>query len=176
MAIWVRHIVNGVIWITGLAGAGKTSIASEVVRQLRELGQPCVLLDGDVLRAIVGEGRHDRESRLAMAYRIARLAALIGKQGIAAVVATISLFHEVHAFNRSVSTHYFEVIVNCPLATLKQRHTIYNSVDLSEVVGIGIEPEFPKAPHWSVDNSGNTSRFDVHATALIAAWIAHVGL
>ena len=43
-----------VIWITGLSGAGKTTLAREVVKQLRELKQSVVFLDGDKLREVFG--------------------------------------------------------------------------------------------------------------------------
>ena len=43
-----------VIWITGLSGAGKTTLAREVVKQLRELKKSVVFLDGDKLREVFG--------------------------------------------------------------------------------------------------------------------------
>ena len=168
--------LNGVIWITGLAGAGKTSIARALVAQLRAAGQPCVLLDGDELRSVFGETRHDRASRLSVAHGISRLATLIAEQHLIAVVATISLFHEIHAINRSSSTPYLEVVVQCPLAALRERRTIYNGPDGDDVVGLGIPAEFPVSPHVVIDNAGSDARFDDHAASIIDAWNRHVGL
>ena len=43
-----------IIWITGLSGAGQTSLANELVRRLREQGEPVMMLDGDELREVFG--------------------------------------------------------------------------------------------------------------------------
>ena len=166
--------MSGVIWITGLAGAGKTSLANQVIHQLRDGGVPCLQLDGDVLRGVIGETRHDRESRLCMAYRISRLAALVAEQGFIAVVSTISLFHEVHAQNRSASIRYLEVLVECPMDNLRKRHEIYDGADVSNVVGLGIAAEFPTHPDLVIDNGGDAALIELHARSIVAAWSACV--
>ena len=67
-----------VIWITGLSGSGKTTIANEVVSRLRSSGQAVVMLDGDQMREVFGVGaatdkNHGREGRLALAKQYANL-------------------------------------------------------------------------------------------------------
>jgi adenylylsulfate kinase len=48
--------MSGVIWITGFSGAGKSTVAQMVNNKLDEMGVPNVLLDGDMLRSVLGDG------------------------------------------------------------------------------------------------------------------------
>lgn len=84
-----------VIWLTGLSGAGKTTLARALLKYLPR----AVLLDGDELREALGVATSgfDAASRKKLALTYARLAGLLARQGLTVVVATISLFHDVHA-------------------------------------------------------------------------------
>ena len=70
-----------VIWITGLSGAGKTTLAKEIIKQLANEKKKPILLDGDQLREIFVDFRpndtHDRSSRLALALKYSNLARLL---------------------------------------------------------------------------------------------------
>lgn len=111
---------GGVIWITGLSGAGKTTLARAL---MPHLPRKALLLDGDELRAALGvEGRHfDREGRKQLAFTYARLAGLLAAQGALVVVATISLFHDVHAWNRAHLPDYVEIFLDVPEAVRRER-------------------------------------------------------
>jgi adenylylsulfate kinase len=142
-----------VIWITGLSGAGKTTIARDVVARLRREGQPAILLDGDEVRAAIDDPhvRHDRASRLANALRICRLARLLAAQGVTVVVATMSLFKEVHAWNREHLPGYFEVFVKVSLDTLRSRDArcLYSRAEAGaaqNVVGVHLDYDEPASP------------------------------
>jgi adenylylsulfate kinase len=165
-----------VIWITGLAGAGKTSIARRTIAQLRARGRTALLLDGDAVRAALEEPRVDRETRLAMAYRLARLAQLVAVQDTIAVVATVSLFHEVQTFNRCANPGFFEVLVQCPLEVLRERCAMYRETPVADIVGLGQTAEFPTAPHLVVTNEGEVEALDALAMRVVEAWSLHAGL
>ena len=101
-----------VIWITGLSGAGKTTLARALWPHLPD----AILLDGDELREVLaatGTG-FDAASRKALALTYARFARLLARQGRTVMVATISLFHEVHAWNRENLPGYLEVFLDVP--------------------------------------------------------------
>lgn len=167
----------GVIWITGLAGAGKSSIAVEVVRLLRaQNAVPVVLLDGDAVRAALGDRGYERDARLAAAYRISRLAQLIARQDAIVVVATLSLFHEIHALNRAEGVPYLEVLVECPEAQLRQRSPLYAQDDGAHVVGRGIAAEFPRSPHLVLRNDGGREQVPPLAEHIVRTWADHVGI
>lgn len=148
-----------IVWITGLSGAGKTTLAQETVNRLKASGKPAVLLDGDEVRWVIQDPtvQHDRESRLTNAYRISRLAQLLESQGLIVVVATMSLFHEIHAHNRQNFEAYLEVWLDVDLPTLQQRDPkgVYQRLAEGQeknVTGLDIPAEFPKTPHLVINN------------------------
>jgi len=167
-----------VVWITGLSGAGKTTIAGAVAERLRAAGRAAVLIDGDELRAAVGDPAvgHDRASRLVNAHRIRRFAALLERQGVTVVVATMSLFHEVHRRNRAEFGGYLEVLVRAAPDTLRARDPkgIYErSKDGSEpnVGGVDLTVEMPEAPDLVLDN-GTPADIETNVAAVTALVLA----
>ena len=107
--------VGQVFWITGLSGAGKTTLACQLAGRLREHGRQTVVLDGDELRTVlVGSGGtgFGRQDRLNLGLGYARFANVIAGQGVDVVVATISMFNEVYEWNRTNIRHYVEVFVD----------------------------------------------------------------
>lgn len=152
-----------VIWITGLSGAGKTTLASAVVSRLRADGRPVVQLDGDELRDVLGAvasnvQNHGREARLALAMKYSHLCRLIASQGITVVIATISLFREIHQWNRQNLPGYFEVYLKVPIDELRRRDPkgIYRRFDtgkLSDVAGLDLLIDEPQHPDLLVDST-----------------------
>ena len=89
-----------VYWITGLSGVGKTPLSKELHNKISEK-EPVVLIDGDKIREILGNtSATDRESRLKISYVYSNLAKVIVSQNINVICSTISLFHEIHNYNR----------------------------------------------------------------------------
>jgi adenylylsulfate kinase-like enzyme len=150
-----------VIWITGLSGAGKSTLAHAVVARLRADGEAVVLLDGDELRAVFGAvatnaQNHGRQGRLALAMKYSQLCQVIAAQGLSVVIATISLFREVHAWNRENLTGYFEVYLKVPIEELRRRDPkgIYRDFDagvLNHVAGLDLPIDEPVAPDFVVE-------------------------
>ena len=150
-----------VIWITGLSGSGKSTLAQAVVERLRVKGESVVMLDGDELRDVYGMAaaspqNHGREGRLAVSMQHARLCRLIASQGFTVIIATISLFREVHAWNRENIPGYFEVYLKVPLEELRRRDPkgIYRRFDageLTNVAGLDLPIDEPEAVDWVVE-------------------------
>jgi adenylylsulfate kinase-like enzyme len=146
------------IWITGLSGAGKSSLAREVVTRLRAAGNVVVQLDGDELREVFGavaanSQNHGRDGRLALAMQYSKLCRVIASQGLTVVIATISLFREVHVWNRENLPGYFEVYLKVPVDELRRRDPkgIYHRYDaglLSNVAGLDLPIDEPEAADW----------------------------
>ncbi|MEJ5057348.1 MULTISPECIES: adenylyl-sulfate kinase [unclassified Pseudomonas] len=135
-----RESGGQVVWITGLSGAGKSTLAEELVAKLRGIGQSVVLLDGDELREVFGAAannsqNHGREGRLALAMQYARLCRMLAAQGQTVVIGTISLFREVHEWNRAHLPGYFEVYLKVPVEELRRRDPkgIYRRFDAGEL-------------------------------------------
>lgn len=156
MDISKRQQKNHVIWITGLSGAGKTTLANKVYEQLRIHSDAVVLLDGDILRAIFGlessEGSyHDKQTRMSLALKYSYLCKLLSDQGITVVIATVSLFKEVHEWNRRHLQNYLEIYLKVPITELQRRdpkglYAKFARGETRQVAGLDLEidePEFP---------------------------------
>lgn len=166
-----------VYWITGLSGAGKSTLARKLVRHLRAQDRPAVLLDGDELREALGrEAAHSRAERLALAMNYARLCRLLANQGLDVVVATISLFHQIHEWNRTNLSAYTEILLDVPFEELCRRDSkgIYQrakSGEIRSVAGFDLVVEMPKAPHVVLRRDGNSSA-DTTFQALLQAMLS----
>jgi cytidine diphosphoramidate kinase len=149
-----------VIWITGLSGAGKTTIAGELADQLRQTGRSCILLDGDKIRLALSDPHigHDPESRLICAMRICRLAKMLEEEKVWVIVATMSLFPEVFSWNRKNFTEYTEVYVKVDFEILKQRDSkgLYSRAEKGEasnVAGVHFPVQDPENPDLILENN-----------------------
>lgn len=162
-----------VIWLTGLSASGKSTIARELQVLLKEKGIIPLLLDGDQFREVVADHNcgHDPQSRIQNAYRISRFANMAARQGLIVIVATMSLYHEIHNWNRNNFPEYFEVFIKADLETLKKRDPkgLYKHVaagDAKNLPGMDLQPEFPKHPDLIIENN-----FDIAHARKIALHI-----
>jgi adenylylsulfate kinase len=150
-----------VLWITGLSGAGKSTLAGQIALRMRARGLTLVLLDGDELREVFGAvsasvENHGRAGRLEMASRYARLCRMIALQKVHVVIATISMFREVHEWNRGNLPDYIEIYLKTPLDELRRRDPkgIYREYDaghLEHVAGLDLEIDEPEAADWVME-------------------------
>lgn len=155
-----------VFWLTGLSDSGKSTMCSMLVDHLRAEGRNIIKLDGDEIRAVVGAVRaHTREERLSLALRYSKLCKLLSDQGFDVAIATISLFKEVHEWNRKNLPGYCEVYLDVPIEELRRRDTkgIYKRAfrnELSNVAGLDLEIDIPANPHIILKFSPEKGRDD----------------
>ena len=98
-----------VIWLIGLSGAGKTTLANKVVADANNKNLNTVLIDGDVVREIFGNDLdYSLEGRLLNANRICQLGKFLDDQGINVVCAILSIFPENRDWNRRNLNNYYE--------------------------------------------------------------------
>ncbi|MCS7477024.1 adenylyl-sulfate kinase [Umezawaea endophytica] len=158
----------GVVWVTGLSGAGKSTVTSIVSGRLTAAGRRPVVLDGDRMRLIMPTppGYTEPERRRTAVY-YSRLAHELADQGHLVLCATISLFHDVHRWNRENIKDYLEIWLRVPLTTLKDREgraAFYDhrslapdQAPLRNVVGVDAPAQFPHAADLVIDNFGDTT-------------------
>jgi len=146
-----------VIWITGLPGSGKTTITKELQKKLHSHSINPVILDGDKLREVLENKSYDITSRKKLALTYAKLANLLSSQGHVVIVATVSLFHSIHKWNRANNANYLEVFIKPCVNTLLKRDQkgLYSSScnSLGDRVGKQVLPEYPLSPNLTIDNN-----------------------
>jgi len=148
---------GAVIWLTGLAGSGKSFLAQKLCESLRKEYSNVIYLDGDELRELLGHFGYDKNGRLEVSFKRAKFAKFLSEQGALVVVSAISMFNEVYKFNRENLKNYFEVYVKCDFEELKRRDkkTLYSRAlkkELENVVGVDIKYDEPKSD-FIIDNS-----------------------
>lgn len=153
--------LRGLVWITGLSGAGKTTIAEQLVSRLKRKHVKPVWLDGDTLRkALLIERGFSRSDRLKIARQYCNLAKTFVDQQHLVVCSTISLFDEVHAWNRANISPYLEVFLDVPDTVRAERDTKghYRGLETNETTdfaGSHFTVDIPKAPDLHIPNFGD---------------------
>ena len=150
-----------VIWITGLSGAGKTTVAEQLTLRIREGGLQPILLDGDILRDLfknteVISAAYNREARIKLALKYAHVCKILSSQGFTVIIATVSMFREVYAWNRANLPNYFEVYLKVPLDELRLRdpkeiYRRYDKGELNNVAGLDLCIDDPLEPHVTLE-------------------------
>lgn len=148
-----------VYWITGLAGSGKTTIGNALYYKMKKQ-YPVVLLDGDILKNIVGGDApgYTKEDRLNRAKRYSLMCKMLSDQGIDVIICTIAMFDEVRDWNREHFAHYIEIFLNPSMDVLKKRDKrgLYlKSNAQDELPGLHYEAEFPKNPDIVLNTDGS---------------------
>lgn len=146
-------------WITGLAGAGKTTVGKLLYEKLKEKNKATIFLDGDELRQIFGNDLgYKKEDRLKSAMRNAHICELLSRQEIDVVCCTISMFNEVREWNRDHIRDYVEIYLQVSMDILKKRNkkNLYGGNE-KNVVGIDIDIELPQRPDIILNNNGDKS-------------------
>lgn len=148
-------------WITGLSGSGKTTIGNRLYYELRQEKENVVLLDGDILKSIVGKDLGYTESdRRKRAIQYARICKMLTDQGIIVICCTIAMYDEVREWNRENNKAYVEIFLDVPMEILIKRdqkgiYSQYEDGIISNVAGMDIQVEFPKNPDIILKNDGS---------------------
>jgi bifunctional enzyme CysN/CysC len=150
-----------VLWLTGLSGAGKSTIANLVERRLHALGRHTYLLDGDNVRHGLNKDLGFTEAdRVENIRRVAEVARLMVDAGLIVIVALISPFASERRMARGLvdESEFIEIHVDAPLAVAEQRdpkglYAKARSGELINFTGIDSPYEPPEAPEVYLDTT-----------------------
>ena len=154
------------VWMTGLSGAGKTTIGEIVAQKLQQDGIRVEILDGDVIRESLSKGLgFSREDRFANIERIAYVAELLTKHGVIVIVPVISPYQEMRLNARRKIGKFIEVYVKAPLEVCERRDVkgLYKKARAGEIYGFtGIddpyeEPIDPDLVCYTAEETPNQS-------------------
>ena len=150
-----------IIWINGLAGAGKTTTSKALCVKLKELKKEnrlkddgVIYTDGDEFRAIFTSIGYSKEARIKGSKQRIALSIALAKQGFCVIDAAITLFNECYENNRKMCKEagikYTEIFIDCPMEVLESRDQkgLYSGAKKGiqkDVVGIDIAYDEPCA-------------------------------
>lgn len=150
------------IWLTGLSGSGKSTIANLVAKRLRAAGAKVEVLDGDVVRTNLSKGlgfsKEDRDTNIR---RIGFVCGLLSRNGVIAIAAAISPYKQIRDEVRATTTNFVEVFADCPLDTLIERDVkgLYKKALAGEIknfTGVSDPYEAPENPEVRIDSGKQT--------------------
>ncbi len=157
-----RNLRNGhlgrVVWLTGLSGSGKSTIATDLERELFNLGKHSYVLDGDNVRhglcRDLGFSPEDRQENIR---RVGEVAKLLADAGFIAITAFISPYLADRDLVRSLVPpgQFIEVFVNAPLAVCEQRdpkglYVKARANEIKEFTGVSAPYEAPLKPELTL--------------------------
>ncbi len=159
--------VGFTIWFTGLSGAGKSTLAEIIKQRLNERGRNVEVLDGDEVRTHLSKGlgfsKEDRDTNIK---RIAFVAKLLTRNGVATISAAIAPYREARAWARQEIGNFVEVYVKCPLEVCRQRDVkgLYKLVDEGKIknfTGVDDPYEEPENPEVIVETDKESTEESV---------------
>ena len=146
-----------VIWITGISGAGKTTVCQAVSALCKPQIPQLVVIDGDIMRDVMGNDLSYREKdRFIQITRIQKLAKALAEQDLVVLVGALYARPDLLTWNRANLPGYFEVYISATLDLVRSRDPkgLYAKVDageISDVVGIDVPWHAPCEPDMLVD-------------------------
>lgn len=164
---WNKHGLSGAtVWLTGLSGSGKSTIANELARELLNTSRLAYILDADNLRhglnSDLGFSDTDRTENIR---RVAEVACLVADSGVVAIVPIISPFaasrDHARKIHRDNNLRFIEVHVATPIAECERRDTkgLYAKVRNGEMTGLsGVDSVYepPKSPEVKVGTNNES--------------------
>ena len=159
------------IWMTGLSGSGKSTVAIGVERELHKRGILCRILDGDNIRTGInsnlGFSKEDRRENIR---RIAEIGKLFVDTGIVTIACFVSPTNDLRQMAREIigEEDFREVYIATPLDECERRDVkgLYARARRGEVkdfTGISAPFEAPTSPDLSLDTSQITLKDEVEA-------------
>ncbi len=153
------------LWFTGLSGAGKTTIADIVERELRTRFGKVEVLDGDIVRTNLSKGLgFSREDRDTNVLRIGFVADLLTRNGVGVIVSAISPFKEVRdQVRRNIGEDFIEIFVDAPLEVCAERDVkgLYKkafSGEIPQFTGVSDPYEPPVAAELHIKTDEETAQ------------------
>ena len=155
------------IWLTGLSGSGKTTIATNVSHRLHKQGYITQVLDGDNIRLGINKNlSFSIEDRLENVRRTAEIAKLFIQNGIITICCLVSPTEEIRELAKKIigQKDFFEVFIDTSIEECEKRDTkgLYKKARLGEIqefTGISSPYEIPENPEITID-TGNIGLTD----------------
>ena len=152
------------LWFTGLSGAGKTTLAKRIEKELLRRGIKVEMLDGDVVRTNLSKGlgfsKEDRDTNIR---RIGFVANLLARNGVACLAAAISPYTAIRDEIRGLHQNFVEVYTECSIETLTERDVkgLYKKALAGEIKGFtGVDDPYEEPENAEVKTNSETESIE----------------
>ncbi len=139
-----------VIWITGISGAGKTTLANSLIDRYKKVLPNLINVDGDVIRNLFGNDLgYEETHRIVQIERLQNLSLFLENQNQIVIASALYSNPVLMDWNRKYFSEYYEIYLNASLELVKKRDPkgIYKKYDLGKeknIVGIDVSWHEPK--------------------------------
>lgn len=145
--------VGRLFWITGISGAGKTTLGKKIKRKIEIQYGPTVLINGDDLRSIFKLNGYSHSQRLNIGYMYSNFLKLIVSQKINVIFTVVGLFDELRNWNKKHFKNYYEIFIDADLKKIIKKKKKKTYKLKKNIWGIDIKPQFPKKPLVKIKNN-----------------------
>jgi adenylylsulfate kinase len=162
-----------ILWITGMNGSGKSSLARFLHNRLALAGRRAELIDADdpaeILTKGLGPTKDDRDTAVR---RVGHVAKLLSRNGAVAVCAALSPYREPRETLRREARRFVEVFVDCPMETLLHRDPIYKKAMAGEVKNVpGIDDPYEPPTHAEITIHSDQEKVEAAAARIFQALV-----
>ncbi|MBV69530.1 MAG: adenylylsulfate kinase [Pelagibacterales bacterium] len=146
-----------VIWITGISGAGKTTIAKALTSKYKKYLPNLINVDGDAIRELFGKDLdYSERSRVLQIQRIQKICFFLSKQELIVIASALYASPDLLKWNRENFTDYFEVYLKASVDLVKKRDpkNLYKKYDAGierNIVGLDIPWHEPKESNIEIN-------------------------
>lgn len=150
-----------VIWLIGLSGAGKTTIADSLAKRLVQMDIKNERLDGDIVRDVFPSTGFSKQDRIDHNKRVSWLASILERNGVVTIVSFISPYQESRDFTRQICDNYIEVHIatsleECEKRDIKGLYKKARSGEIKNFTGIDDPFETPENSEITVDTENRS--------------------
>lgn len=151
-----------VLWFTGLPCSGKTTVADEIAKKLKNNGLKIERLDGDIVRkSLSSDLGFSKQDRIENIKRIIFVSKLLSRNGVGVIATFISPYKEIRNQARKETTNFIEVFVDCPLDECRRRdvkgmYKLAEQGKIKDFTGISAPYEEPENPEITIYTAKET--------------------
>ena len=159
-----------VIWLTGLPGSGKTTIAQKLLKELKQRNLKVELFDGDEVRRNLSKGLgFSKEDRDTHNKRIIYVCELLTRNSVNTIVSLISPYRSTRAYARQNLPKFVETYLKCSIEECIRRDPkgLYKKAlagEITNMTGIQAPYEEPQNPELTLDTENDSSNFNLSKT------------